>query len=248
MIVRDIMTTKLITIEPDDTLAHAATLLRQYQFHHLPVARSITIAAPEGSDSHIHHSMLLLEGILTAQDIDIAVAVANQGSSSEALSRPWQERHVVEVMHRAAIRVTPITSVASAAQLLVERGLNYLPVVEYSQDEKENRAILVGLITRSDLLIALARSMGAFEPGMQLDIVLPMGNMHALAETLHIATELHIHISSIIAAPLADGVPRVATIRLGTIIPSPFLVRLHEAGIRYTFANAAGYGGTYFYY
>ncbi|HEX6553930.1 MAG TPA: CBS domain-containing protein [Ktedonobacteraceae bacterium] len=32
MIVRDIMTTKLVTVEPDDTLGHAAQLLRQHQF------------------------------------------------------------------------------------------------------------------------------------------------------------------------------------------------------------------------
>jgi CBS domain-containing protein len=34
MIVHDIMTTKLITVAPDDTLAHAANLLRQYRFHY----------------------------------------------------------------------------------------------------------------------------------------------------------------------------------------------------------------------
>jgi acetoin utilization protein AcuB len=245
MIVRDIMTAKLITVEPDDTLGHAANLLRQYQFHHLPVARSVVLAVSEGSECGANRSKLLLEGILTSSDIDMAVAVANQGTSGNALGTPWQQRRVAEVMHRAAIRVTPITSVASAAQLLVERGLNYLPVVEYGQDEKETRTILVGLITRSDLLIALARSMGAFEPGMQLDIILPMGNMQALAETLNIATDLHMHIRSIIAAPFADGIPHVATIRLGTINPSPFLVRLQEAGIQYAFANSVGEGGSY---
>ncbi len=43
MIVRDIMTTKLVTVAPDDTLAHAANVLRQYQFHHLPVVRTVNI-------------------------------------------------------------------------------------------------------------------------------------------------------------------------------------------------------------
>ena len=46
MIVRDIMTTHLVTVTPGDTLAHAATLLRQHQFHHLPVVRR-----PQGSRS-----------------------------------------------------------------------------------------------------------------------------------------------------------------------------------------------------
>ena len=37
MIVREVMTTKLITVAPDESLSHTAILFRQYQFHHLPV-------------------------------------------------------------------------------------------------------------------------------------------------------------------------------------------------------------------
>ena len=149
-------------------------------------------------------------------------------------------------MHRATIRVSPTTSVAAAAQILVERGLNALPVVEYERvenvsqekrDEDETIAVLVGLLTRSDLLMALARSLGAFEPGMQLTIPLPMGDPTPLAQTLLLAAELHIQVRSVIAAPLEAGVPLVATVRLGTIHPAPLLVRLQEAHIRYTFAD-----------
>lgn len=236
MIVRDIMTTNLVTVTPDDTLAHAATLLRQHQFHHLPVARKVY---EEDDAAHAafmaRKPTLLLEGLLTSQDIDMAAALARQGASSDVLQRPWQERRVVEVMHRALIRVTPTTSVAAAAQILVERGLNYLPVVEYSQAPQENRATLVGLITRSDLLLALSRAMGAFEPGMQLDIALPLGDMTPLARTLLIAAELHMPIRSIIAAPLAESIPQVASLRLGTINPTSLLLRLQAEGIEYTF-------------
>jgi len=41
-------------------------------------------------------------------------------------------------------------------------------LVEYEQSGQDNegatRTVLVGLLTRSDLLMALARSLGAFEP------------------------------------------------------------------------------------
>jgi acetoin utilization protein AcuB len=241
MIVRDVMTTKLVTVQPDDTLSHAAMLFRQHQFHHLPVVKSVPVPAAQGKSS----TALVLEGMITSQDIDIAAAVGKQGSSSDALNHPWHERHVVEVMHRALLRVSPLTSVAAAAQMLVERGLNYLPVVEYEPIEQETRTILVGLLTRSDLLIALARSMGAFEPGMQLEIPLPLGNMTPLAETLRIAAELHTPIRSIIAAPLASGLPQLATLRLGTINPAPLLVRLKEASIEYAFANLPTEGDNY---
>lgn len=231
------MTTRLVTVTADDTLSHAANLLRQYQFHHLPVVR----------DGQAHYGVLdttrgqrpVFEGMLTSEDIDLAAAVGT--SSSDILHRPWQERRVVEVMQPATIRVSPTTSVAAAAQILVERGLNCLPVVEYEAAEVEQAsapALLVGLLTRSDLLMALSRALGAFEPGMQLSIPLPMGDLTPLATTLQLAAEMHIQVRSVLAAPLEGPVPLVATVRLGTIHPAPLLVRLQEANIQYTFAEA----------
>ncbi|HLG61564.1 MAG TPA: CBS domain-containing protein [Ktedonosporobacter sp.] len=239
MIVRDIMTTKLVTVEPDDTLAHAASLLRQYRFHHLPVTRKVRLAVPQQEESHKAETVLQFEGVLTSHDIDMAAALAEKDGAS---IQPWQEKRVIEVMHRADLPVTPTTNVASAAQILVERGLNYLPVVEYRQVESEHKAILVGFLTRSDLLMALSRAMGAFEPGMQLDIALPSGNMTALARVLALASELHMSIRSVMAAPLSGSVPTTATIRLGTINPAPLLLRLQEEGIHYSFGTSLAEG------
>ena len=244
MIVSEVMTTKLVTVAPDDTLSHAANLFRQYQFHHLPVVKvSKEVSSNELNQSV--HKTLLLEGLLTSQDIELA-ASAGKWSSSELLQHPWQERRVVEMMHRASIRVSPNTSVAAAAQILVERGLNCLPVVEYEYvgqsskgqtNEEETQAVLVGLLTRSDLLMALARSLGAFEPGMQLILPLPNGDLTPLARTLTLAEELHIHIRSVIAAPLQTNIPLEATLRLGTIHPAPLLAKLQEEHIQYNFAD-----------
>ena len=162
------------------------------------------------------------------------------------LRQPWQERRVIEVMHRASIRVSPNTSVAAAAQILVDRGLNCLPVVEYERigqtsdeqrNEEETQVVLVGLLTRSDLLMALARALGAFEPGMQLIIPLLPGDLTPLARTLLLAAELHIPVRSVISAPLQTGIPLEATVRLGTIHPTPLLARLQEEHIQYTFAD-----------
>jgi acetoin utilization protein AcuB len=243
------MTTKLVTVTPDDTLSHAANLLRQYQFHHLPVVRwSRVVGTLEAT--HASRQTLLLEGLLTSQDIEMA-ASSGRWSSSDLLHQPWQERRVVEVMHRATISVSPNTNVAAAAQMLVERGLNCLPVVEYEQMEQtrteqdsegETQAVLVGLLTRSDLLMALARALGAFEPGMQLIIPLPLGDLAPLARTLLLAKELHIQVRSVMAAPLHGGVPSEATVRLGTIHPTPLLTRLQEEHIEYSLADLQSEG------
>jgi len=240
LIVNDIMTTNLIIVTPDDTLAHAANLLRQHSFHHLPVARTVNVLFSQEKPQ----KALLLEGLLTAEDIDLAAALAQQEGAGDP-QQPWQERHVADVMHRALLRVTPTTSIAAAAQMLVDRNLNYLPVVDYGLVQEENRALLVGLITRSDLLLTLARVMGALEPGMQLDILLPGGNIVALGRALTLASELHMHVLSVIASPDADGVIRVATLRLGTINPTPLLIRLKAETIQFSFGNPLTEGETY---
>lgn len=259
MIVKEIMTTELVTVAADDTLGHAANLLRQRQFHHLPVVRG-------GSGAATWHwpvereKPLAFEGLLTSQDIDMVVALERE-HGGDGGREPWQNRRVVEVMHRALIRVTPATTVAAAALLLVERNLHCLPVIQYetpqaarheqaadgataegedkppAEDWQEGRPLLVGLLTRSDLLTALARSLGVFEPGMQLLLPLHHSGMQPLARALALADELHISVRSVVAAPLQGTFPRVATLRLGTINPAPFLLRLQEEGIAYSFAD-----------
>jgi acetoin utilization protein AcuB len=165
------MKTHLITVEADDTLSHAANLLRQYQFHHLPVVRRVKVAEPAHAEYQRSRTQLLFEGLLGSQDIDLAVALSDQQSSNDGSQRSWQEQRVAQFMHPTILSVTPTTSVGSAAQLLVERGMSYLPVVDYGQEDSSGLPVLVGLVTRSDMLLTLARATGTFEPGMQLEIV-----------------------------------------------------------------------------
>lgn len=97
--------------------------------------------------------------------------------------------------------------------------------------------MLVGLLTRSDLLTTLARSLGVFDLGVQLTLPLPHGNMQPLAQALVLAGELQIRVSSVVAAPLQETFPCLATLLLGTINPAPFLLRLQEEQIQYAFAD-----------
>lgn len=251
MIIKEIMTTKLVLVAPEDTLSHAANLLRQHQFHHLPVARM-----PEKSyrwfpgevfdtQKHTNDALPVLEGLLTSEDIDIAVAISDEHPDDARYPR-WQERQVVEVMHPMPLTITPTTNAAFAARILVERGLNCLPVVEFSESEnteqqpeagQKARPVLIGLMTRSDLLMAMSRALGTTEPGIDIIIPLPAGNMRPLADLLKIATELHIQVHNVIAAPLEGNVPQRATVHIGTIYPAPLLVRLRAANIQYEFAD-----------
>jgi CBS domain len=91
MIVHEIMTTTLVTVEPDDTLSHAAHLLRQYQFHHLPVVRTVNVAGSQSTAYTVRRTAFLFEGLLTSQDIELAVALAEQGRADSRPHQPWQD-------------------------------------------------------------------------------------------------------------------------------------------------------------
>ncbi|TMC24355.1 MAG: CBS domain-containing protein [Chloroflexi bacterium] len=233
MIVRDIMTTELITIEPDDTVSHAAHLFCQYQFHHLPVVRDVRGShslqvVPPGQQP-----TLIFQGLLTTQDVETAVTLAEAEASHNPLAHPWQEQHVAEIMQHPQVWVTPTTSVAAAAQLLVERGINCLPVIEPRRIGDQSQNLLVGLLTRSDILLALARVLGSFEPGTQISIQLPTGHVTPLARALLAADELHVSIGSVVATPQEQHTPRQAWLRLSTINPAPLLTRLKQEDIEY---------------
>lgn len=308
MIVNEVMATKLVLVEASATLGHAENLMREHQIHHLPVIQMPRDApfwfpgAIVDVDGREPETLPVLQGLLTSHDVDIAVAVDAQNAWNRD-HRPWHERCVADAMHPAPLSVGPTSSVAAAAQLLVERGINCLPVVEYIEVEKNQqppatadlsngwavppkedqaalaaanmdagkdeglagtstpswrqvtrddgtgkaeaappgedkaRTILVGLLTRSDLLLALARTMGAFQPGIAVHIYLPDGDMTPLATTLLATAELHIQVRSILAGPLHGPVPTRATIQLGTIHPAPLLLRLQQAGVKYAFAD-----------
>ncbi len=243
MIISEVMTTQLVTVTPDDTLSHAANLLRQHQFHHLPVVRTRQRLKILNKQDKTQSSLPILEGLLSSGDIELAASLGAENSQANE-QHPWEERRVAEVMNRSIMQVTPTTSVAAAAQMLVNLGINCLPVVEYEEpvntepgEKQEELTYLVGLLTRSDLLIELARTLGAFEPGMNLHIPFHSGNPTPLCQMLLLAAELHIKIESIIVAPPKKGVPLTALVRIGTINPAPLLVRLQQAGISYSIAD-----------
>jgi hypothetical protein len=79
--------------------------------------------------------------------------------------------------------------------------------------------------------LALARLLGAFEPGTQVVIPLAEQRMAALAKALLIADELYIGVQNVLITPIPVHATRCASLRLCTINPGPFFSRLAQEGI-----------------
>jgi acetoin utilization protein AcuB len=233
MIVQECMQTALVTVEPDNTISHAVHVFKQHHFHHLPVVQNIYPAHTQPQWRNAPAPMRVLKGLLTTHDIDMAILLAEQQAEDHPDALPWQEQRIVDIMQPVTVYVTPTTSLAAAAQLLVERGLNCLPVIEPRGEGAETQDILVGLLTRSDILLTFAQVLGASKPGMEITLHLPQGHMAPLARALIAADILHIPVYSIMLSSTDQQGGSHATLRLRTINPAPLLSRLRAEGILY---------------
>jgi len=128
MSVADLMTTDVVTLTEDETLAHAQRCMARGRIRHLPVVR-------EGQ----------LTGLITHRDLLAAsFSIFAEVEASEQ-RRVFDTVRVVEAMHRDVVTVSPSLAVSKAARILLENKYGCLPVVD---DEQQ----LQGIVTEADFL------------------------------------------------------------------------------------------------
>ena len=126
--VRQLMSTDLVTLTEDETLADAQRCMARGRIRHLPVVRG--------------HQLV---GLLTHRDL-----LAASFSIFADVNRAEQRRifvtvPVVEAMHRDVVSVAPDLSVKEAAEILLQNKYGCLPVVDGDSN-------LVGIVTEADFL------------------------------------------------------------------------------------------------
>ena len=127
LVVRQLMSTELVTLEEDENIAIADTIMNLARIRHLPVVR--------GQE---------LVGLVTHRDIlraQASVFADFSASEDDAMKAAIPAR---DLMHVDVDTVSPDTSVLDAARILVEHKVGCLPVVEGRR--------LVGIITEADFV------------------------------------------------------------------------------------------------
>ena len=141
MRVRDVMTTTVISVTPDRPLREVARLLTQHKVSGLPVV---------GRDGWV---------LGVVSEADFLARGSEPGGRSGFVGRlfgrrpsPAQAsaRTAGEAMTSPAITIGPEASVREAADSMVRRRVNRLPVVDDGR--------LVGIVTRADLVRVFTRS------------------------------------------------------------------------------------------
>jgi CBS domain-containing protein len=134
MKVRDIMVKEVATLDVNDELSLANDIMRLGRIRHLPVV--------EGQR---------LIGIVSERDLfrsSLAQALGYKDKSRELM----KTLHIRDVMTPGVVTVSPDTELKEAVQLMVEKKIGCLPVVENGR--------LAGLLTETDILVQYLKDCG----------------------------------------------------------------------------------------
>lgn len=143
MYVSDLMQREVVTLEAADSLDLAEDIMRLGRIRHMPVVA-------EGR----------LVGILSQRDL-FRAAVSSVLKLQRSAEREWLAKIPVrDVMTAEVVTIGPGASLAEAVQLMLERRIGCLPVVEDGR--------LVGLLSESDCLRHLARLLDISEAKSRL--------------------------------------------------------------------------------
>ena len=128
MKVRELMSTEVITLTEDESVAHAQNCMTRGRVRHLPVVR-------DGR----------LVGLMTHRDVLAASFSFFADVDPSEQRRVFTTILVKEVMHRDLLTVGPDATVSEAAQILLRNKYGCLPVVDAVGN-------LLGILTESDFL------------------------------------------------------------------------------------------------
>jgi acetoin utilization protein AcuB len=130
MNISDIMTARPVVILPSDSIAEALDRMKKISCHHLPVV---------SAEKH-------LIGVLSFHDCQQALGNPLRGKSQSVDETLARKLLVSSAMTPAPIIIEPDAPAHEAARLMLEHFIGCLPVMRGET--------LVGIITRSDLLMA----------------------------------------------------------------------------------------------
>ncbi len=130
MQVREIMSTDIEVVDRNDNLRTVEERMATKQLRHLPVLEQGEVV-----------------GIVTQRDLFKAAMSSAMGYGEKAQQAYLQSVRVKEIMTYPVVTVSPDTSVAAAADMIINIGIGCLPVVDDHQ--------LIGIVTKTDLLRCL---------------------------------------------------------------------------------------------
>lgn len=212
MRVRDVMTTDLVTVEPEVPIFQAQKLMREHQVRKLPVV-----------------SKGKLVGMVT-HDLFMEV------SPSKATGFSIQEMHylltamkVEEIMDKNPVTVSPDMPFEDALNLGQQKGNTGFPVME--------NAKLVGIITNGDIIRLLSSFLGLGEDGVRITIERLGTRLGELNDIIAIVDRHRAPILSIMTKSQKETKDLIAVMRLKVKDATAIVEELGSTGFKVTYVS-----------
>lgn len=218
--IRELMNREVVSLAPQATVAEALQLCTERRIRHVPILE-------EGR----------LVGIVS--DRDLREAGSQVGGDEEAAEQTvaLMEIKVAEVMSRGVITAHPQDPVGYAARQMEGYRINALPVVEEPPVESmegaspgaQSGSELLGMVTSTDLMRALAALTGVGEFGSQVEIQVP-DRQGVVAEVVAEIHESGQDVESVLTSPERRAGNRTLLVRLAVSDPQVVVESLELAG------------------
>lgn len=148
MLVREWMTSHVVTVGDDESVQTAVDLMQDYDISMLPVTR-------RGK----------LIGIVTDRDIKRAMPSTARETEPEQGRNTLARIRIHEVMSRNPITVPLDFTMEETAQVLLDNKISGCPV-------RDRDGTIVGVVTKSDLFRAVISVTGLHKKGLQIGVLL----------------------------------------------------------------------------
>jgi len=192
MLVKEIMTRKVVAIGPDTPIRDVQALMEQRNIRHFPILEE------RSGGAGLDH----LLGIVSDRDLRLVGADHPKAPKGVTASHPVRDVMVPEVMV-----AHPEDPVEETAKALRDNKIGAMPVMDDGR--------LVGIVTGIDMLDALIRMSGVREASSRLEVEL-VDRPGALAGLLDRVASRNINVSSVLTARV-DEASVTFVLRVGTL-------------------------------
>ena len=151
--VRDLMTTEVPTLRPDDTIKKAATRLALENMSGAPIVDNKNHLLGFISENDILTVIMKYQSRLENNiggDSLLDYSMDSLAESDDNLKKASEEISNIEmssIMVRSVMTTTPDASIMEVLRIMLRLGINRIPVLE--------KGVLVGIISRGDIIFAL---------------------------------------------------------------------------------------------
>lgn len=136
---QDLMTTPVVFLTPDDTVAAAWDLVRERRFRHVPILDGVRDGEAAGGGPTVQR----LVGIVSDRDLLRVAGTPEHVPTDDVSDRPLRT-----LMCSPVFSAHPDTPVREVARVMFHEHIGAMPICSHAGE-------LVGILTRSDVLRAL---------------------------------------------------------------------------------------------